>query len=254
MNTRIVAAMVGMGVVIGLLTGLLIGSLVFRPDAAPIAQTPATPAVPSHAKAVAVESVDPPAADAEPPLPRPDGKPLLQLADRICQGDTNAVAELIAATDKLYEGINFQRDTRRVMDNLVVVTAAFDIIAQQAGQSNPAAMAALQQCVASPTHVRGFAPYALGKAAAAGNTEALDMLLHYDQFGILESSAVGALVKPASDGNAEAIAFLSRVLDDPQAQALWHEASSGLRAPAAAGNAVAAEAIKRYSARSQKQQ
>ena len=246
MNPRIVAVMVGMGVVIGLLAGLLIGAVLFRPGAQPSAQVLATPTLAPEVKAVAL-----PNAEAEPVLPRPDGKPLLELADRICQGDTKAVIELIDATSKLYRGVNFQRDTRRVQDNFVVMTAAFQRIGEAAGQSSAPAMAALKQCAASGTHTSGFATNALGTAAAAGNTEALNMLLHYDQFGILLSSAVGALRQSAAKGNAEAIAFLVSVLDDPQAQPLWTMASQELRVPAAQGNTVAAEALDRYDAQAE---
>ncbi len=140
-----------------------------------------------------------------------------------------------------------------MLNNLHVMGAAFDRIGEAAGRSNPSAMAALKQCAGSGTHVSGFAANALGTAAAGGNTEALEMLLQYDLFGILESSAVGALRPAAAKGDPQAIAFLAQVLDDPNARALWSMAAQGLRGPAATGNAAAAEAIKRYNLKLQKQ-
>lgn len=252
MNPRIVAVLVGMGVVIGLLAGLLIGALMFRPGgvtAGPVNTAPAHAVL--ETDEVELPTVPPmPERRVAPPLP--DRKVFVELGDRICQGDEKALPELIKAADDLYQGIDFQRDSKRVMDNLTLMRAAFDPIGQEAGRSNPAAMAALQRCVAPGTHrLSGFATDALGVAATAGNTEALDMLLHYDQFAIPQSSAVGALAQSASGGNAQAIEFLVRVLNDAKARGLWSMASQGLRAPAEQGNAVAAEALKRYDAAAQ---
>ena len=147
---------------------------------------------------VVVSGAEQPRARVEPALPRPDGKPLAQLADRICEGDANAVSELIVSAGKLYEGINYERDHQRVQDNYVVMTAAFERIGQAAGKS-PAAMSALEECARIGNACERLRHQCMGTAAAAGNTQALDMLLHYDQFGILYSSAV-ALVQAGLGG------------------------------------------------------
>jgi hypothetical protein len=242
MSTRIVAAMVAMSLLIGLLAGLLIGILAFRPGERPPQRAQYLPPA-----SVERETTNAASVRREEPAP-PDTKPMVALADRVCRGEENAVYELMGVADELYKNIDFQNDPKRVQANFVMMTAAYERIGQEAGKPNLNAMAALQQSVAEGKHVTGFATNALGTAAALGNDKALDMLLHHNEYGILKSSAVGALCRPASTGNPQAINFLISVLDDQSAKPLWNMASEGLRKPALAGNKDAAEALKRYAA------
>jgi hypothetical protein len=119
-----------------------------------------------------------------------------------------------------------------------------DLLGEQAGEGNTQAMAALKSLIFAP-YGAGHAARALGTAAVK-NEEALNMLLQPEANGLLLSSAVDALEKPAAAGNAKAVAFLINVLEDPNAEPLSELALDGLTAAAAKGNAEAKAAIHRY--------
>jgi len=72
-----------------------------------------------------------------------------------------------------------------------------------------------------------LAPDALGIAAAVGHAEALQILLHYDQYGILKSSAVFALQASAEKKNPQAVEFYLAILGNPD-RSFWHAAAQAL--------------------------
>jgi hypothetical protein len=172
------------------------------------------------------------------------------LARQIASGESAALTRLENLHAELYRDLNYQRDTERVRANLVLMRAAFDQLGADAGAGNPNAFAALQQAL--DTGLRSHVPDSLGIAAAAGHAEALDLLLEYNQHGILFSSAVFALGKPAAKNNEKAVAFLADVLADPKHRALSHAASQGLIPAAQAGNPRARAALDAYAAREPK--
>ncbi|MCX6899294.1 MAG: hypothetical protein NT105_11375 [Verrucomicrobia bacterium] len=171
------------------------------------------------------------------------------LATRIVEGDPKAFDELLDTAKKLYRDIDYVKERDRLISNLALMHAAYDILGEQAGKGNTKAFEALKQSLGTKP-LSSFAPDALGIAAALGHAEALQMLLHHDQHGILKSSAVFALQAPAEKNNTRAIAFLLAVLDNPAERALWYGASQGL--VAARDNPKVKAALEKYEQSRQK--
>jgi hypothetical protein len=88
-------------------------------------------------------------------------------------------------------------------------------------------------------------PDALGIAAAAGNEQALEMLLHHQDWNILLSSTVFALRAPAEKNNERAVDFLADVIGNPKHRPLWYGASNALQAAAFNGSPKAKAALER---------
>src|SRR6185437_4901831 len=165
------------------------------------------------------------------------------LADRIAAGDSTGLTKLEGIADELYRGIDYRQDRPRVMANLKLMRAAFDRLGEAASGGNAKAMAALKSSLRSSGHLRSFAPDALGTVAAAGNKEAMDILLDYKKTGVLLSSTVFALKAPAAKNDPRAVKFLIDVTKDPKSKGLWDWAMTGLKGAAEAGNAEAQTAI-----------
>lgn len=151
------------------------------------------------------------------------------LATRIAGGDEKAFDELLDTTKKLYRDIDYNREKDRLVSNIALMHAAFDILGEQAGKGNTKAFDALKRSL-RVRHLSSFAPDAMGIAAAQGHAEALDILLHHDKHQVLKSTVVFALQEPAAKNNEQAIAFLLAVLEDPTHRALWYGAAQGLAA------------------------
>ncbi|MGD9127974.1 MAG: polysaccharide biosynthesis/export family protein, partial [Planctomycetia bacterium] len=180
--------------------------------------------------------------------PKPTGpttEMMRALAERICDGDEAAFEELREVAEELYRDIDYRKDTERVGSNLVLMLAAFNVLGEQAAYGNENAFTALKKSLGI-SRLKAFAPKALGVAAAAGHEESLEILLHYRKWGILLSSTVFALQKPAEKNDPQAVDFLIKVLEDPSARALWFGASQGLVAARIAGNEKAIAALKKY--------
>jgi hypothetical protein len=183
---------------------------------------------PPPATVVATPAVKPasPASDASLDAAK---QAMRDLAARIAGGDEVALDELRDAAKKLYQDIDHEKERRRVMSNLSLMRAAYDILGEQAGKGNAKALEALKRSL-RVRPLSSFAPDALGIAAAYGHAEVLDILLHHDKHDILKSSAVFALQRAAEKNNAKAIAFLIAVLENPADRSLWYGASQGLMA------------------------
>jgi hypothetical protein len=175
----------------------------------------------------------------------PTTNQMRELGTRMASGDDAAFEEVRRMSIELYRNINYRTESARVLTNLFLMRAALDELGVEAGKSNAVAMAALRRSL-TVRHMSSFVPYALSIAAAAGNDEALDMLLHYSDWGILLSSAESAMRLPAQKENEKAIEFLVQVLDNPAHRALWNSAVDSLKGPAARGNAKAKEALEKY--------
>ncbi|HEY0549677.1 MAG TPA: tetratricopeptide repeat protein, partial [Verrucomicrobiae bacterium] len=175
----------------------------------------------------------------------PTSNTMRLLATRICEGDDAAFGELRRVAGELYRNINYTREQGRVSSNLFLMRAAFRELGEQAGRSNSQAMAALQSA-AFARDLTAHVSDALGLAAAAGNEQALDMLLHHQDWNMLQSSAVFALRAPAEKNNEQAIDFLVAVLGSEGSRPLWHGASEGLKVAAASGNLKAQAALEKY--------
>jgi hypothetical protein len=182
---------------------------------------------------------------------KPTTATMRALAERIANGDQSAFEELRDTATELYRDIDFNKERERVLSNLVLMRAAFNVLGEQAAKGNDKSFQALKTCLGTSNHLSPFAPDALGLAAAAGNTEALEILLHHDRWGIILSSTVFAL-RPAAENNDErAVDFLIGVIENPSDRPLWHGASEGLAGAAMKGNPKAKAALEKYEAANQ---
>lgn len=127
------------------------------------------------------------------------------------------------------------------------LNAAFKAIEEAVADGNQDAILAIARAL-QVTELKGGAVSSLGVLAGQGNEAALGMLLNSDQHGLLLSSSISALQPAAEAGNQRAIDAFAKVASEPKNQALWMLAADGLAKPAAAGNAVAIEALVRLSA------
>jgi hypothetical protein len=173
------------------------------------------------------------------------------IARRIAEGDAGAYEELAGAAREMYRGIDYRKEAARVRLNLFKMKAAFDVLGEEAGKGNEKAMEALKRCLRERSSPLGsFAPDALGIAAAAGQGEALDILIQHDEWGILESSAIFALSAPASANRERAVDFLASWLSNPDhyGGGMALSAAEALEKAAGKGNEQAKLALAKYEA------
>jgi ankyrin repeat protein len=181
--------------------------------------------------------------------PGPTREAMRAIAKRIAEGDDAAYDELSGAARELYRGIDFQKEAARMELNMFKMKAAFDVLGEEAGKGNDKAMGALKRCLRDrSSRLSSFAPDALGIAAAAGQEEALDMLLHHGEWGVLESSAVFAMAAPASANRERAVEFMVSWLSNPQHHGggMALSATEALKQAADKGNAQARAALAKY--------
>jgi hypothetical protein len=179
----------------------------------------------------------------------PTKESMRAIAKRIAQGDDAAYDELTEAARELYRGIDFQKEEARMRLNMFKMKAASDVLGEEAGKGNAKAMEALKRCLRDhSSRLSSFAPDALGIAAAAGQEEALDILLRHKEWGILDSTAVFSLVAPASVNRERAVDFMISWLSDPKhrGDGMALSASGALEKAAEKGNQQAKAAFAKY--------
>jgi hypothetical protein len=177
----------------------------------------------------------------------PSTAKMKELGRQAATGDKTAIDKIEEIRVELYEGINYETDRERVIKNLNLMTSAFDVIAKEVkdpSDSDPAFQSL--KYATGIDRLAGFTANAFGIAAANGHKPSLDVLLHYPQYGLLLSSVVFALNKPASKGNEEAIDFLVDVINNEKHKPLWRGASQGLVMASNSGNAKAKAALVKY--------
>ncbi len=180
-----------------------------------------------------------------PSAPLPTVDEMRHVGEQIATGDQAAFEKLLEISQSLYRGIDYQKERDRVITNLNLMSAAFEVLGQSIATGNQASLDTVKRSLTVP-HLKAFAPRALGLAAAAGHEESLDLLLNFKESGILLSSAVSALGPAAAKNNDLAVHFLAGVIDDNSSKALWYLAAKGLRPAAATGNAEAKAAVEKY--------
>jgi len=185
--------------------------------------------------------------------PKPPSREAMRdIAQRIAAGEPEAFDELVQATGTLYRGINYQTEHARVISNLIRMHAAFNTLGEEAGKGNEAAFQALKKSM-STGGLSSFAPDALGMAAAGGNTNALDILVHYQEAGILESTAIFALAKPVEAGVDPAIdgvgSWLAHLNENGLTGGMVLSTTNALAAAAAKGSQKAQAVLNQFTAR-----
>ncbi|HEY1664020.1 MAG TPA: hypothetical protein VGI03_16495 [Verrucomicrobiae bacterium] len=169
------------------------------------------------------------------------------LGRRVADGDPAAFDELANTAQKLYGEIkNYQKEHARVMVLLGRMMAAFNVIGEEAGNGNDKALQVLEKCLTQRGHLKSFAPEALGTAAASGNKQALDILLHYDHWGIPPSTVFSALAKPAKANVEPAVDYFANGLAAGQDGYFVNVATNALATAADLGNQTAKDALVKY--------
>jgi len=166
------------------------------------------------------------------------------LGKRAASGDRKAMRSILDAHHQLYSGIDWKNNSL-LCTNCSLMTAAFAPLGEEAARGSKTAKEALMFFVGNKD-IRVFAADPLGIAAAAGDKEALSLLLNYERTGFLESTVVSSLVPAANSNVTEAVEFMFRVLEDPTANAIRHFAVSGLWGAARSGNQKARAAVLRH--------
>ena len=186
--------------------------------------------------------------DTKPQSAAPTAQSMRELGAQAGHGDIGAIDRIEEIRNELYQDIDYQKDRKRAISNLVLMQAAFDEIARSVKGSDAADPAFRSLLYATgKNRLASFTSDAFGKAAAMGHKPSLDVLLHHNEHGILLSSAVFGLTMPAEKGNEQAITFLAAVIDNDSQKPLWYGASKGLVMAANQGNPVAQRAMSKFS-------
>lgn len=136
------------------------------------------------------------------------------IAKRICDGEPAALDEFAAKAQEMYG--NKRKSEAYMTLNADRMHAAFDVLGEQAGKGNANALQALKTCLDRGGSLKGFAPEALGIAAAAGSDESLNLLLRYRDWNILENEAASALALSAKENKGPAVDFFVALALDPE--------------------------------------
>jgi len=136
------------------------------------------------------------------------------VVSRLSIKDFAAFDELAAAGQELHSSGWKQEALRQLTRDRI--DAAFRVLGEQAGKGNNNALQALKMCLDRRYFLKGFAPDALGIAAAAGNDESLNLLLHFRDWNILENTAAFALAASAKVNREPAVEFFVTLALDPQ--------------------------------------
>ena len=107
------------------------------------------PAEPDGVDAARVETAEEPDTDtpggsAEGKSAKPTVNTIRTLAERIAKGDLAAFDELCQTAKELYRHIDYGKEEQRVLSNLVLMRAAFNVLGERAANGNPKSKAALK--------------------------------------------------------------------------------------------------------------
>jgi ankyrin repeat protein len=139
------------------------------------------------------------------------------LAQRICDGNMAAENDLSAAAAAMYQQINQPNNLAIRKLNADRMLTAFRILGTEAAKGNDNAFQALKKFLGEKGAMKTFAAEQMGTVAAAGNEEALNILLNYRQWGIMDSSAYIGLVRAAKANRQPAVDAVVNLLLDPEA-------------------------------------
>jgi ankyrin repeat protein len=144
----------------------------------------------------------------------PTREAMRAIARRICDGDAAAIDDLADRVQELFRSWRQQPEARRQV-NADRVSAAFHALGEEAGRGNNNAIWALKVYLGR-TDTKGSAVDALGIAAAAGSEEALNLLLRYRDWNLLENSVAFALAEPAKANKEPAVDFFVNLALDSE--------------------------------------
>lgn len=136
------------------------------------------------------------------------------------------------------------------------IGTAFVVVGDEAIKGNEKAFQVLKHCLDPKNPVNGFGMYALeafSRLAATGNKEALDIVLHYDTQGTMNTflyAPAAANIEPAVD---YFVKWLTTVKPYELEGGLVMEATNALASAAAKGNQKAQAALEKFTAADSKQ-
>ena len=194
--------------------------------------------------------------EAPPPPPNPKSSqspapsnPGRQLGLAVAQGDPRGLENLRAMAKDGFQSFNTNRtgltDTERgelARWTFAPLQAAFEALTEEALKGNQNALQAISRAIVIP-ELQGAAVKSAGVLAGNGDSTALEILTHPENYGLLLSTAVGALKPAADNDNQAAIDLLASVAANDRHKALWIMAAHGLGKAAESGNEVALDAL-----------
>jgi len=180
------------------------------------------------------------------------------IGKRIANGDESAINDLAKVDDDLRQHIKPNHNQYPhvpdpwIMIKLGRINTALNVVGEEAGNGNEKALHALEKCLGMRL---GDVPRALGIAAAAGNKEALDMLLNYNKWGIDNLSANFSLCLPAEANVEPAVDYFVAWLnsDKPYQTGVGEvmDVTNALTSAAAKGNKKAQAALEKFASLSE---
>jgi len=137
------------------------------------------------------------------------------ISQRICDGDATAFDELTNQMGVLYSTNRPSEAIRKLEGERL--HDAMTILGTEAGKGNLNAMLALQKLLGDK-RLKYSSLNALGIAAAAGNTVALDLLLHaHERYDVLQNSICFALEPAVKTNQPAAVDYFVTLSADPNA-------------------------------------
>lgn len=161
-------------------------------------------------------------------------------------GDLEAIDKLEEVYIKLAEDYQETGDHKLVMKAGGFMGQAFRVIGQSAVEGSQSALDALKYGMINKQFSNNFAAPTFGYAVAAGNKEALAMLINYRQHGFSRATTAIAFLEAAKKNVPEAVQFMIDMLNDPAAEGVWYKASGALVQAAYHGNEDARVALDKY--------
>ena len=172
---------------------------------------------------------------------------MIDLAKRIADGDPGAYGELMSLAEELYRGVNHRSNPSQYALVSDRMNTTVKLLGEEAGKGNENALQALKKLVKEP-HFKDSVAAALGPAAAAGNKDAIDILTHPEDRGIIPASADFAL-QAAAEANVQSVVdYFAAVLAEPKNafRGRYGAATSALKAAADKGNQTAKDALEKH--------
>lgn len=182
----------------------------------------------------------------------PSREEMRAIARRICDGDAAAFDELVSTAKELLS--EWGTDARKQL-NWDRTGVASKILGEEAGKGNDHAFQALKKCLEPEYKLKSFALDGLGRAAAEGHQEALDILLDYRKLKLLENSVSFALAPAAKANQPRAVDFFVTIALDPESAKRHYygiawQVREVLASAADKGNEKAKDALEKFNAAS----
>lgn len=172
---------------------------------------------------------------------------MIDLAQRIADGDPGALGELTSLSEELFRGVDYRSNPAQAALNADRLNAAVKVLGDEAAKGNDHAFQALKTLV-KDRHFSYSVATALGAAATAGRPEAIEILSHPNDWNILYTTADLQLEPAASANVSPAVDYFVDVLLNPTnaAHGRYGVAQRSLESAAGKGNQKAKDALEKF--------